>query len=71
MAAKMNLIFSTQCSHADSIKSLERLLHGFSMKYIIDDPATRRPTDFKLLIANQDNRCLFSKLLLQVWGSEV
>ena len=56
MAAKENLVFSSDCYHADSIKAQERLRRDFSQKYIIDGPATRKPADFKLFLANEDNK---------------
>ena len=71
MASKRNFIFSTDCYHADSIKAQERLRRGFSQTYIIDGPATRRPADFKLFLANEENKRQLCRLLLRVWGSKV
>ena len=71
MAAKKNFVFSTDCYHADSIKAQERLRRGFSQKYIIDGPATRKPADFKLFLANEDNKRQLCQLLLRVWGSKL
>ena len=71
MAANKNFVFSTDCYHADSIKAQERLRRGFSLKYIIDGPATRKPADFKLFLANEDNKRQLCQLLLRVWGSKL
>lgn len=70
MVAKKNFVFSTDSYHADSIKAQERLRHGFSQRYIIDGPATRKPSDFKLFLANEENKKQLCQLLLQVWGSK-
>ena len=40
-------------------------------KLIVDGPATRKPVDFKLLLANEENKRKLCQLLLRVWGSEV
>lgn len=69
MVAKKNFIFSTDAYHADSVKAQERLRRGFSQPFIVDGPATRRPPDFKLFLANEDNKIQFCKLVLRVWGS--
>ena len=70
MAAKQNFMFSTDCYHANSIKAQERLRRGFSEKFIIDGPATRKPADFKLFLANEENKVQLCQLLLWVWGSK-
>lgn len=47
MVAKHHFVFSTDCYQPDSIKAQERLRRGFTEKYIIDGPNTRKPYDFK------------------------
>ena len=69
MVVKKNFVFSTDSYHADSIKGWERLRRGFSQRYIIDGPGTRKPTDFKLFLANEEDRTQLCKLLLRVWES--
>ena len=69
MVDKQNFIFSTDSYHTDSIKAQERLHRGYSQKYLIDGPSTRKPTDFKLFLANEENKQQFCRLLLQVWRS--
>ena len=70
MVAKTNFVFSTDSYHPDSIKSQERLRRGFSQRYIVDGQATRKPVDFKLFLANEDNKLQLCELLLRVWGSK-
>ena len=68
MVAKKNFVFSTDSYHADSIKAQERLRRGFSQRYIIEGQATRKPVDFKLFLANEENKLQLCQLLLCVWG---
>ncbi|KAJ8333924.1 hypothetical protein SKAU_G00412430 [Synaphobranchus kaupii] len=70
MAAKTNFVFSTDCYHAESIKTQERLRRSSSMKFIIGGPSTRKPADFKQFLANEDNKQQLCQLLLQVWQSK-
>lgn len=70
MASKKNFIFSTDCYEAESIKGQERLRRGTSERFIIDGPATRKPADFKLFLANEKNKLQLCQLLLRVWGSK-
>ena len=55
MVAKKDFFFSTDSCHADSIKAQERLRRGSSQRYLIQGPATRKPSDFKLFLANEHN----------------
>ena len=71
MVAKKNFVFSTDSYHSDSIKPQERLRRGFSQRYIIEGPATRKPTDFKTFLANEDNKTQLCQLMLRVWGSKL
>ena len=70
MVAKKHFVFSTDSYHDDSVKAQERLRRGVSQRYIIGGPATRKPTDFKLFLANDENKTQLCKLLLEVWGSK-
>ena len=70
MVAKKNFFFSTDSYFKDSVKAMERLRRGVSQKYIVDGPATRKPSDFKLFLANDDNKRQLCQLLLKVWGSD-
>ncbi|KAK2555983.1 hypothetical protein P5673_021972 [Acropora cervicornis] len=66
MVAKKDFIFSTDSCYPDSIKSQERLYRGYSQKLIADGPATRKPVDFKLFLANEENKRQLCQLLLRV-----
>ena len=70
MVAKKNFIFSTDDYHADSIKAQERLRRGSSQKYILNGAATRKPSDFKLFLTNDENKTQFFQLMLQVFQSQ-
>ena len=70
MVAKKNFIFSTDSYHSETIKAQERLRRGFSQRYIIEGQATRKPVDFKLFLANEENKLQLCQLLLRVWGSK-
>ena len=69
MASKKNFIFSTDSYQPDSIKTQERMRRGSSEKFIIDGPATRKPPDFKLFLANDENKLQLCQLLMKVWSS--
>ncbi len=69
MVAKHHFVFSTDCYQPDSIKAQERLRRGFTEKYIIDGPNTRKPYDFKSFLCNELNKQQLCDLLLKVWGS--
>lgn len=69
MVAKKNFIFSTDSYHMDSIKAQERPRRGFGEKFLVEGPATQKPKDFKLFLANDMNKVQLCQLLLKVWGS--
>ena len=70
MAAKKYFLFSTDSYHPESIKSQERLRRGSSERIILSGPATRKPYDFKMFLANDDNKKQFCQLLLRVWSDQ-
>ena len=70
MVSKKNLIFSTDSYQVDSIKALERLRRGCSEKLIVEGIATRKPEDFKVFLANEDNKLKLCQILLKVWGDK-
>ena len=70
MAAKKHFLFSTDSYHPESIKSQERLRRGSSERIILSGPATRKPYDFKMFLANDDNKKQFCQLLLRVWSDQ-
>ena len=69
MVHKKNFVFSTDSYQPDSIKTQERLRRGCSEKFLLGGPATRKPTDFKLFLTNDDNKLQLCQLLLTVWQS--
>ena len=71
MVAKKHFIFSTDSYHSGSIKAQERLRRGSSDRIILSGPATRKPFDFKIFLANDDNKKQLCQLLLRVWGDRV
>ncbi|XP_052812091.1 uncharacterized protein LOC128239473 isoform X1 [Mya arenaria] len=70
MVAKRHFVFSTDSYNTMSIKAQERSRRGVSQKYIVGGPATRKPTDFKLLLTNDENKVQLCKLLLKLWGKK-
>lgn len=68
MVAKKHFLFSTDSYHPGSIKAQERLRRGSSEKIILAGPATRKPYDFKMFLANDDNKKQLCQLLLRVWS---
>ena len=71
MVAKKHFIFSTDSYHSGSIKAQGRLRRGSSDMIILSGPATRKPFDFKIFLANDDNKKQLCQLLLRVWGDRV
>lgn len=43
----------------------------FPSGYILEGPATRKPADFKLFLANEENKLQLCQLMLRVWGSKI
>lgn len=68
MVSKKHFLFSTDSYHPESIKAQERLRRGRSEKIILAGPATRKPYDFKVFLANEDNKKQLCQLLLRVWS---
>ena len=68
MVAKKHFLFATDSYHPGSIKAQERLRRGSSEKIIVAGPATRKPYDFKMFLANDENKKQFCQLLLRVWS---
>lgn len=65
-----DVIFSTDQYFPDSIKSMERHRRGFGEKLVLKGQATKRPADWKLFLANEDNKVQFISLLLKSWSSD-
>ena len=70
MIAKKHFLFTTDSYHPDSIKAQERLIRGTSERIILAGPVSRKPYDFKMFLANDDNNMQLCQLLLRVWSSQ-
>ena len=70
MAVKKNFIFSTDSYHENSIKAQERLRRGSSERILLVGPATRKPFDFKVFLANDENKKQLCQLMLRVWSAQ-
>jgi len=68
MVATKHFLFSTDSYHPYSIKAQERLRPGSSEKIILAGPATRKPYDFKMFLAHDDNKKQLCQLLPRVWS---
>ena len=71
MVAKNHFLFSTDSYHPESIKAQERLRRGTSEKIIVAGLATRKPYDFRVFLANDDNKKQLCQLMLRVWSGQL
>ena len=62
------VVFSTDQYLPGSVKSLERKRRGCGEKLIIGGGATKRPAEWKLFLANEDNKVQLIRLLLKLWS---
>lgn len=65
-----NIILSTDLYVPGPIKSMERRRRGCAEKLIIGGPATKRPTEWKLFLNNDDSKIQFVRLVLKLWTSD-
>ena len=63
-----DIIFSTDQYLPDSIKSLERQRRGCGEKLLLGGGSTKRPTEWKLFLSNDENKLQLVKLLLKLWS---
>ena len=61
-------MLSTDSYDKDSIKTQERFRRGMSQKLIVNGPATRKPTDLKVFLQNEENNEHLFDLILRVWS---
>ena len=66
---QVDIIFSTDIYNTGSIKSSERQLRGSSDKFIIHSESTKKSSDWKLFLCNNDNKKQLAALLLKIWSS--
>ena len=64
------VIFSTDMYIEGSVKAVERSRRGVGEKLILSGGKTKRPQDWKVFLANDDNKTQFMKLLLTSWSSD-
>ena len=67
---KSDLLFSTDMSKENSIKSLERTSRGSGQKRIIKGESTKRPENWKSFLSNNSSKQQFVRLLLKVGSSD-
>ena len=65
------VIFSTDMYKKDSVKGVERNRRGVGDKLILSGEKTKRPKDWKVFLANDENKTQFIQLLLSTWRSDV
>lgn len=65
-----DVVFSTDQYYPDSIKSMERHRRGCGEKLVLKGEATKRPSDWKSFLSNEENKVQLIRLLLKVWSSD-
>lgn len=65
-----DIIFSTDQYRPESIKSMERKHRGCGEKLIIGGGATKRPTEWKQFLTNEENKVQFIRLILKQWSGD-
>ena len=72
IVTKKHFLFVTDTIHSLSnfFKAQERLRCGSRKKNIRARQATRKPYDFKVFLANDDNTKQLCQLLQQIWGGQ-
>ena len=69
MSTTGNAVFSTDMYSPNSVKSMESERRGCSEKLIIKVRSTKKPTDWKLFLTNDENKTQLISLLCTVWSS--
>lgn len=65
-----DVIFSTDTYQPNSVKSVERKRRGCGEKLILHGEMTKRPSDWKAFLANDENKTQLTRLLLRVWSKD-
>ncbi len=65
--AKGDVVFSTDTYLENSIKSMERRRRGLTEKLILGGGATKKPSDWKKFLSNDENKTQLIELLLVEW----
>ena len=66
--SKCDVIFSTDMYKPDSGKSSERTWRGCAEKMMIKGGKTKRPSDWKQFLTNDENKKQLIQVLLDVWS---
>ena len=69
LSASSDAVFSTDMYSPNSVKSMECDRRGCSAKLIIKGPGTKKPPNWKLFLANDENKTQFISLLCTVWSN--
>ena len=63
-----DVVFSTDQYHPDSIKSMDRERRGCGDKIIVKGESTKKPSDWKAFLGNDENKKQFIRLISKVWS---
>ena len=69
MSTTADAVFSTDMYSPNSVKSMERERRGCSDKLIIKGSSTKKPPNWKMFLANDENKTQFISLLCTVWSN--
>ena len=69
MSMTADAVFSTDMYSPNSVKSMERERRGCSDKLIIKGSSTKKPPNWKMFLANDENKTQFISLLCTVWSN--
>ena len=67
---KSDIIFSTDMYLENSIKSMERKRRGCSEKLIVTGENMKKPPDWMIFLANEENKKQLIELLCRVWSTD-
>ena len=62
-------VFSKDMYTPNSVKSMERERRGCSEKLIVKGASTKKPSDWKQFLTNDDNKTQFINLLCKTWSN--
>ena len=65
---KSDVLFSTDMYQENSIKAIERKRRGYGEKLLVKGGSTKKPSDWKEFLGNEDNKEQLVKVLLEVWS---
>lgn len=70
MSGNTDVVFSTDMYKVNSVKASERTRRGTSEKRIIKGVMTKKPSDWKHFLSNEENKKQLISVLLQVWSED-